>query len=100
MSDIPFGIKSKDDYNAFLIELGKVLKYPCGKRVLLTILSSCNIYEVSNNFSNQMESFKSGQRNIGLQILSAIMDLDGGKSYSSMLSDYWRTYHGDNIMEG
>jgi hypothetical protein len=98
-TDFPFGIEDAESYKTFLLELERVVKYPCGKRVLLTILSSCKIFETSTNFQNNIQAMREGERNIGLQILHSILDLDAGKTYTEMLRDYWNMYHNDTVLK-
>ncbi len=91
MTDFPFGIESQNECNDFLRELSKVLQYPVGQRVINRIISRCGIFLVDDNFQNQKQAFMAGQRNIGLQILNAVCDIDGGMTYTKMLQDYWKT---------
>lgn len=90
---MPFGIKSRDEYSNYLLDLQKVLSYPCGKNVILKIIGSCGIFDATDNFSNQMQAFKEGTRNVGLQLLHGVMDIDNGKMFADMLSQYWQQVH-------
>lgn len=93
---LPFGIESEQEYSDFLLDLHKVLSYPCGKNVILKIIGGCGIFDATDNFSNQMQAFKEGSRNIGLQLLHGVMDIDNGKMFAEMLSMYWQQQHRRN----
>lgn len=81
------------NYNQFLLDLEKVLSYDCGKNVILTLIKACDIYSINTIHNNSQDAFKNGQRNIGLQLLHSVMDIDCGDTYNDMLSLYWRRYN-------
>lgn len=90
MADFPFSFDDKKDYISFLNDLEKTIKYPCGRRVLREIFSICGTFDVTNNFNNHMEAFNNGKKNVGANILHALMDIQPyGKAFNDVLSDYW-----------
>ena len=95
---IPFGFTDDEEYKMFLVDLQKVLSYPCGKNVINRLIGSCNIFETTNNFNNHMQAFKEGTRNIGLQMVHSIMDIDNGKLFTDMLSFYWKQCYDRRIL--
>jgi len=92
--DLPFFRQDEQaEFNEFLNDLATILSTQSGKNVINTLIKECDIYSISKNYNNQMDAFKNGAKNIGLQLLHAVMSIDMGHTYTTLLSDYWKRYY-------
>jgi len=96
--NLPFGFEDERLYRDFLIDLEKVLNYDCGKHVINVLFGACRVFDVNNNFQNNIQAFREGERNIGVQLLNAVMDIDGGGMYTKVLRNYWKRAHSERIL--
>lgn len=73
-------VKKADDREKFtrrrdLLDVRDILATPCGRRFIWRYLSICGVFKLS--FTGNSETFfNEGQRNVGLRLMTDVMDAD------------------------